>query len=377
MRFSLVGDLDEASLFVDGVVGSPECSLGAVWIHGGLEQKLSHRFPANAVRVGSPEDALIALETDAVIVAESDPEKSIRASRHASQADRHVVVIPARGISTAYSYELHLLLDESRCGILILSGCRYLPPSLDVSPSAADDFELSLPPPEDDGRDRAAIMYAVDQIAALGFATSQVTALEVGRSGMIPISRQIVLAASPHDVPGQPGITLNSSASAEPVRLHCRSSPEAPSHLITVPSHVEQMSEAATKALCADVVQSLDDSAVCETAMLQFSRTLQITEAIDRSLRRRRTIDVYHEGVTERSVFKTQMTAIGCGVLTWLLLGLVAYLVTAKLLNPPRIVLQVLRILWILPAVLFLLAQLLLPFARGRRTGEIAPPDDV
>jgi hypothetical protein len=97
-----------------------------------------------------------------------------------------------------------------------------------------------------------------------------------------------------------------------------------------------------------------------------LSNSLELLEGLDKSFRRRRTVDVYLDSVSERAVFKTQMTAIGCGVLGYLMFGMVAYLMIAQLLKPSPAVLNVARILWIAPLVLFLIAQLLLPLARDR-----------
>jgi hypothetical protein len=60
------------------------------------------------------------------------------------------------------------------------------------------------------------------------------------------------------------------------------------------------------------------------------------------------------------------MTAMGCGVLTFMMFGMVAYLVVAQLTSLPKWVLHTARILWITPLVIFLLAQALLPVARDR-----------
>jgi len=54
-------------------------------------------------------------------------------------------------------------------------------------------------------------------------------------------------------------------------------------------------------------------------------RVFDVLDAAKRSLRRRRTIDLHFEALSERSQFKTQMTAIGCGLLVLtmiLMLGL-------------------------------------------------------
>ena len=90
--------------------------------HRPREERLQTRLPAETRRVTSPEDAFVTSGIDSVIVAESRAEESIRLARHASQAEYHVVVVPPRDVSTAFSYELHLLLDDSRRGIVVLTG---------------------------------------------------------------------------------------------------------------------------------------------------------------------------------------------------------------------------------------------------------------
>ena len=64
------------------------------------------------------------------------------------------------------------------------------------------------------------------------------------------------------------------------------------------------------------------------------------------------------------------MTAMGCGVLTFMMFGMVAYLVIAQLTSLPGWVLHTARILWIAPLIIFLLAQFLLPVARDRSAGK-------
>ena len=63
-------------------------------------------------------------------------------------------------------------------------------------------------------------------------------------------------------------------------------------------------------------------------------RTVDLLEGVHRSLRRRRTIDLHFESKSERSQFKTQMTAIGCGVLLWALLGTCVGLLLGSLFDP-------------------------------------------
>jgi hypothetical protein len=68
---------------------------------------------------------------------------------------------------------------------------------------------------------------------------------------------------------------------------------------------------------------SLDDSA---KHWAEMTRAFETVEATHTSLRRRRTIDLFFETTSERSIFKSQMTAVGCGLIMLTLFGLVAFL---------------------------------------------------
>lgn len=63
-------------------------------------------------------------------------------------------------------------------------------------------------------------------------------------------------------------------------------------------------------------------------------RLYDIREAIGRSLRRRRTIDLHFETTSERSLFKTQMATIGCFVLVYTLFASVLLLLAGAVLDP-------------------------------------------
>jgi hypothetical protein len=65
-----------------------------------------------------------------------------------------------------------------------------------------------------------------------------------------------------------------------------------------------------------------------------YVRAYDLLEAANRSIRRRRTIDLQFESTSERSQFKTQMATIGCGVLVWTMLGVFAGLALGKFLDP-------------------------------------------
>jgi hypothetical protein len=56
--------------------------------------------------------------------------------------------------------------------------------------------------------------------------------------------------------------------------------------------------------------------------------------AARRSLLRRRTVDIHYAKNSERSEFKSQMTALGCGALVWAMLGAVALLMLMGIFDP-------------------------------------------
>lgn len=83
--------------------------------------------------------------------------------------------------------------------------------------------------------------------------------------------------------------------------------------------------------------QLLLQQAAAEHALLadwqETIRSFETVEATHASLRRRRTIDLYFETTSERSIFKAQMTAVGCGLIMLTLFGLVAFLLLGAFLD--------------------------------------------
>ena len=108
------------------------------------------------------------------------------------------------------------------------------------------------------------------------------------------------------------------------------------------------------------VLLALDDPAQCQLLMRRLSASLELMEGL-------RTVDVHADSLSERSVFKTQMTAIGCGVLAWMSLGIMIIAAVRPIRKQlPSFVIAGGMILWVLPLVLFILTQFLLPLARER-----------
>src|SRR5262245_39188314 len=96
----------------------------------------------------------------------------------------------------------------------------------------------------------------------------------------------------------------------------------------------------------------------------ELARAIELVDAVERSVRRRRTIDVYFDTPSERGIFKTQMTAVGCSLLVLTLVAVVVYLGLAAAIVLPPLLKYVLIGLIFTPLGVFLILQLLVFVAR-------------
>jgi hypothetical protein len=365
MRFAIAGNNVTAINVLKELVHSSEHTLVRCAVSGDLAAAVSQES-VPVTLVSTAEEALLSGDIDAVIVAIDDVDESLRIVRVATQSDRHVVVVPPESCSPAYSFELHLILDESQCSIVPLLSRMAIP---ELSPSTVDlgldqqitqqlTIELSLRnaiPSEVD----ASVMRGLDYLSASGFTFTQVTALESHAPDGSLLSRLITLsAATTADKPVPPG-TLT-------IKPTTQDGCQAMLQVSRNDHTLQKIPVAESSPVLRYIEAACQSRELCGKWMEAFSVTLELGEAVAKSLRRRRTVDVHFDSGSEKGVFKSQMTAMGCGVLTFMMLGMVAYLIVAQLVPLPDVVLHILRILWVAPLVLFLIAQALLPLARDR-----------
>ena len=369
MRFAIIGNNATAIDVLRELAGSTEHTLVRCALSGNLAASVS-RASVPVRLAATAEDALLAGDADAVIVAIDDLDESLRIIRAASQADRHVVVIPPALCSPAYSFELHLILDESQCSIMPLlprAAITELPCSaVDLGLDAHATRQLSIELPlltADPAELRASVIRGLDCLSASGFRFTEVTALDSNASDGSLLSRLITLSAATMAEKPLPPATLTIRPTAVAENCSVLQILQNNATLRPVP-----IADAAT--VLDRIVTICQSRELCGKWMEAFSVTLELAEAVSKSIRRRRTVDVHFDSGSEKGVFKSQMTAMGCCVLTFMMLGMVVYLIVAQLVPLPDTVLHILRILWITPLVLFLIAQVLLPLARDRANRE-------
>ncbi|MGE0375363.1 MAG: hypothetical protein AB7I48_24005 [Planctomycetaceae bacterium] len=99
-------------------------------------------------------------------------------------------------------------------------------------------------------------------------------------------------------------------------------------------SNLTQQSARPDHELCLGL---LDESLARKPGSLRWQdrvRIHEIQEAMQRSLRRRRTIDLHFETASERSQFKTQMATVGCFVLVYTFMACVCLLLAGAVFDP-------------------------------------------
>ncbi|MEZ6061425.1 MAG: hypothetical protein R3C19_13860 [Planctomycetaceae bacterium] len=382
MRFSVVGNLAQAIVLLQAAHESAIHELTVGYVTGKLKDRVAESgLPLRLA--SSAEDVLVDAQTDVILVAASDAQESVYLARQASQVDCHVVVLPPKDVSTAFSYELHLLLDESRRGIIVLSGRWYVEPDNEVTNRRASVRQLALSLPIPGSHDASldhVQLAAIDALCGCGFSYSQVTAIDVRAADDVLLSRTITLGASEVAEAKLPPATLTltagqtAEAPAGEIHVALFDGKQGTLRFLAPGNSCDSATGANgfSPTLPDRLTSALTSPEQCQTAMRQFSHSLELLAGIEKSLRRRRTVDVHSDAASERGVFKSQMTAIGCGVLTYVTLGMVVYLLIAQVADLPTWALQTARIIWIAPVVIFLLLQLLLPVARSRNSDQ--PP---
>ena len=403
LRFALLGDGQTAMSVARAVSAHPAHRLirQVDWPHSP-----SSAFPfVPGVRISrSWEELLTDAEVDAVIVAGWDDDLQ-PVVRQLVQAGKAVLVAPQLVQSAAFFYELALVESESPGRIFPMLGLRGHPRVLKLQEliSQGDlgnirhvQIERKIASQATDGR--AALMTQADLASALLLdadllrilcgSYDQVTASRSGDAGVGNSLATVMLAGA-----GVPQAVWTATAhagdddwlllvSGELGTAELDGNPEEGLLRLTLrmgelPAIVEESLADEGKWLLETFASSLapqSDSAaparrrldhLAESSLWkELARAVELVDAVERSVRRRRTIDVYFETPSERGIFKTQMTAVGCSLLMLTLAAVVFYLLLAATVEMPPLVNRVLVGLIFLPLGVFLALQFLVFVAR-------------
>lgn len=398
MRFAVVGDSESAVPFVKAIAADPRHQLLALAKGARLQERLGRQITGLALP-DHWESLLADDRIEAIVVADGDDD-SLQAAKQLAQAGKRLCLAPAAGRGATFAYELTLLQDEHPATLVPLLGLRGHPlamrlkellgqgrygdirhlqlerrlvparPDRDPSILQADDVASAFLIDVDLAR---SVWGEFDQVTAIrsgdadaGFSLATVT---LGGAAVPPFVWSVAAATTPSwrlTVVAERG-TICLSGNPDDGRLLLEASgPGSTPVQEAVRFDVQGwlLESAGNDRLGAEPAGRPDQGGAPPARWEDFTRGVELLHAVDRSVRRRRTIEIHFETPSELGQFKTHMTAAGCSLLMLTLLATVAYLTTATLIDINHRLKQVLVFLIFAPLGLFLALQALVFVAR-------------
>jgi hypothetical protein len=356
MRFALLGYDPQAGPLLDALGKSTDHSID--FALGVPDEALGDLIAGSpGLRICESWEDLLSSTFDRLIFAGHDP-TLLEGSRQIAADGQAIVLIPHAAQGTAFIYSLSLVHDDNQVPLIPMPALATNPliDELCERVQAGGLGEVMLLRLERQLESRgsfltrpevdAALLEDVSLLRKIGGSYDRVTAVHAGgdpeaiSQATVTLAGQNAAEASWLCRPGSDSWQLTVSGSEAEARLTLDLS--SPSGRLEIePTAGETTSESTTDR------QAISQSHLVQATRLDFdakdwpemTRTFETVEATHTSLRRRRTIDLYFETTSERSIFKSQMTAMGCGLLLLTLFGLVAFLLLGAFLDS-RSVLQ-------------------------------------
>lgn len=390
MDFALLGTGHETMPLLQAIVDDPTLRLIGFVVNDATTDQILRLAPA-ARRLGAPPELMAIAHLDAVIVDTVDSD-ALEAAKQLAGHSVAVLLVPRAEHGIEFIYQFGLIRDEqpdlfrlypirpARCHplvvrlrdliqsnalgrihqlqwrreILVLDG--LMPPCL-LTKNQIDE----------------ALLADADMLKLWAGEFDQVTALQTGdvEQGLI-----------------QASVSL-SGKEALPTQWSCRGTTSAPFWELTVTGELRRITLQGTDdpstmtwsdsqsdqrhlpeivtfdwgsaVLSEFVTGTRAGPAVTAQWANDLYRSFDLLEGAHRSLRRRRTVDLYFDTPSERGNFKSTMTAVGCSLLLLTLLTILMGLgagAIAKDLKLDPIVMQVIRVLVFAPLFIFLFLQL-------------------
>jgi len=314
------------------------------------------------------ESLLAELEADGCLIAGSD-DRVLEGARQLASDGRALVLIPEAGQGTAFVYELTLNQDDNGTPLIPLPHLPLHDLSQQLHKTIANGdlgdivllrLERTLPTatgtltvPQID----AALFGDVALLRSLGGDYSRITAVRSTGGTQDAVSLATVtlggdrLAEATWSArAGAPAWTLEVTGSRGSATLAFQ--PDLLSGSLVMAASDSRASDGTAITQQSSGQFQSDGSQLGDTqlaALLQptdqqratwaeMTRTMETVEATHTSIRKRRTIDLFFETTSERSIFKSQMTALGCGLVLLTLAMLVAFLLLGAMLDSRSLV---------------------------------------
>ena len=390
MNFALLGDAPEVLPLIRAIGATTQHQVTACFDADDLADRCPPAMQSVSIEAIRSDPGI-----EAVIVA-SDRTETLADALMLAEAGKSLLVLPLYGQDLGVIYEMSLVKADAPITLFPIWPLRehplvvHLRQMLDEGELGAVQYlELNrvLAPDGDAAQPQlltkrqidGAFLADVDLLRDLGGDYSNVTTLQTGREeGLSSLTTTLACDQAPQATwtvkAGSQGswqltvAGMRSTAvlSGDPSVSSLTLEAEGPDFEFPRQTVAEDWGPAVLASFLAAHERS-DDS---QPQWDDIQRGMELLQATDRSLRRKRTIELYFEAHSERSNFKTQMTAIGCCLIMFTLLGVVLVLVGGQAGLAPRIM-AVLRIAVFAPLGIFLLLQFLLvltkPAAKQRR----------
>jgi predicted dehydrogenase len=287
------------------------------------------------------QELLVIPHLDAVVVS-GHRQSVLEGARQLAGAGKHLLLFPDARQGAAFAYDLLPIHDERHvrlmpvfahraalpwCGLQNrlrsgdLAGLRYL--QLEESrPANATGGLLSLTAIDN------SLLHDSDLLRWLAGDYAQVTCLQTGATADGAALVTVTLAGS-----GVPEATWTMRAAHGPARRQLTAALQGSAgETVSDEPDAEPPMD-----VCAAVLQQFEQQVAGQSTGVDWPdlvRAFDIVDGARRSVRRRRTVELSREEISERSQFKTHMTALGCGLLGYTLVGVVAALLVGKLCDP-------------------------------------------
>jgi predicted dehydrogenase len=387
MRIALLGDPASVVPLLRAISASPAHELIAVLplTAGAKEQSL---LPPGTERCRTWEELLTDRDLAAVVIAD-DAEASLAAARQLAAAGKTLLLAPRVARAATFIYELSLQQAEQPIPLIPLYALRAHPlaqklhalvRSGDLGKIEHIRLETRLVPPSSNGTAArlsmddvaGAFLDDVDLLRLLGGHFDQVTAIRSGDPSSGISLQTITLSGA-----GIPQAIWTATPSAEPDWRLQAVGDRGTAGLAGNLQAGELTLETRIAGAAPQTEQSGFDFGASQLSLAvagaetqrvptwdDFTSAVELFDAVERSIRRRRMIEIHFESQSERGQFKTYMTAAGCSLLSLTLVAVVVYLTTTSLIELPSAAKKILVALIFLPLGLFLALQALIFLAR-------------
>ena len=340
MDFAVLGDDPVCLPLVRAIEASQRHRISAVAGCDGIAAALSSAA-AGARRCASWQDLLVVPNLDAAIICGFRPDV-LEGARQLAGAGKHLLLFPDARQGAAFVYALLPVLDERRVTLMPVYAHRFAGPwralqgsirsgaitgvrFLQLDRTQPADFPgglLSLTAIDN------ALLCDGDLLRWLAGDYTQLTCLQTGALADGAALVTVTLAGAEI-----PEATWTIRAEHGPARRQLTAAlPTAAATTVEDDPHDELPADVG-----GGVLQEFEQRVAGRPAGADWPDLVRACDIVDgarRSVRRRRTVELSREETSERSQFKTHMTALGCGLLGYTLVGVIAALLVGKLCDP-------------------------------------------